>query len=101
MLIIDCYPWTRFFFPQFYRYIRHGTALRNFFLCEIADHARRIDAVDAGRADESDTDREVDNIIDAFLLDVRRQKRNIAADRNDLKGTERRYPSLLSERKHL
>lgn len=59
MLIIDCYPWTRFFFPQYYQYLKNGYAIQNFFLKEIEQHAINLDI-----------NMEPINFIDAYLHEM-------------------------------
>lgn len=56
MLIIDCYPWTRFFFPQYYKYLKNCYALQKFFLKEINQHAKSLNI-----------NSESTNFIDAYL----------------------------------
>lgn len=59
MLIIDCYPWMRFFFPQYYQYLKDGYAMQQFFLKEIEQHAINLDI-----------NSEPTNFIDAYLQEM-------------------------------
>ncbi|KAI1715123.1 cytochrome p450 domain-containing protein [Ditylenchus destructor] len=62
MLIVDSYPWMRFFIPAYWRYKKHGFELQQFFLEEIGRHIQTFDA-----------SAEPDNFIDAYLKDMHEQ----------------------------
>jgi hypothetical protein len=59
MLLIDSYPWMRYFLPKHRRYLREGFALQAFFLEEIQRHEATLDEK-----------REPDNFIDCYLKDM-------------------------------
>jgi hypothetical protein len=59
MLLVDSFPFLRFFLPSHRRYLREGFALQKFFLDEILQHERKIDDV-----------KEPNNFIDCYLKDM-------------------------------
>ncbi|KAI6222606.1 (pine wood nematode) hypothetical protein [Aphelenchoides besseyi] len=60
MLLIDNYPWFRYFLPTYSRYTRQGFALQDFFIQEISRHEENFDP-----------NREPDNFIDCYLRDMK------------------------------
>lgn len=64
MLLVDKYPWLRFFIPTYYRYSSNGSALQNFFLKHIEQHEQQM----------SDDDQEPKDFIDAYLREIRQSK---------------------------
>lgn len=59
MLLIDSYPWLRYFLPSHRRFLREGFALQRFFLDEIHRHEQEIDSI-----------KEPNNFIDCYLKDM-------------------------------
>lgn len=60
MLVIDQYPFLRWIFPAYWRYLRNGFALQRFFLKEIESHIKEFNMNNNGE--------DSDNFIDAYLL---------------------------------
>uniref|UniRef100_A0A915DP64 Cytochrome P450 n=1 Tax=Ditylenchus dipsaci TaxID=166011 RepID=A0A915DP64_9BILA len=85
MLIVDSFPWIRFIFPAYYRYLKHGCELQKFFQEEIDKHITRLDGISA---------EESTNFIDAYLIRIRKlnngapisyaQRFTLAVDTGDL-----------------
>ncbi|VDM50315.1 unnamed protein product [Toxocara canis] len=63
MLMVDSYPWMRFFLPTYYRYYRNGFALQKFFLEHIDEHEKHV----------SSDDEEPTDFIDAYIKEMRRR----------------------------
>ncbi|CEF63385.1 Cytochrome P450 18a1 [Strongyloides ratti] len=62
MLIVDCYPFMRYFLPTYYRYKRNGFKLQKFFMDEIERHSSKIqNSLETFKAT---------NFIDAYLLEM-------------------------------
>ncbi|MFH4982220.1 hypothetical protein AB6A40_008929, partial [Gnathostoma spinigerum] len=62
MLMIDTYPWIRWFLPTYYRYYRNGFALQRFFLTEIDEHEKHLTV----------EGEEPSDFIDAYIREMRR-----------------------------
>lgn len=60
MLLVDRYPFIRFFLPTYYRYRRNGFALQQFFLKHIDEHEKAL--LTSGNIDDEPRD-----FIDAYL----------------------------------
>uniref|UniRef100_A0A915D9K0 Unspecific monooxygenase n=1 Tax=Ditylenchus dipsaci TaxID=166011 RepID=A0A915D9K0_9BILA len=69
MLIVDSFPWMRFFFPAYYRYLNHGSELQKFFQEQIDEHNARLDGI---RAEKTN------NFIDAYLVRIKEQNNGAA-----------------------
>ncbi|KAI6239502.1 (pine wood nematode) hypothetical protein [Aphelenchoides fujianensis] len=65
MLLVDNYPWLRFFLPTYYRYLSQGFELQNFFIQEIQRHEAKLDP-----------NAEPDNFIDCYLRDMKSESRD-------------------------
>ncbi|VDK20921.1 unnamed protein product [Anisakis simplex] len=63
MLMVDNYPWMRFFLPTYYRYYKNGFALQRFFLDHIDVHEYNL----------SSDDEESTDFIDAYIKEMRRR----------------------------
>lgn len=59
LLLVDTFPIVRFFLPSYYRYVKGGFALQQFFLEEIERHERQLDVT-----------AEPTNFMDAYLKDM-------------------------------
>ena len=64
MLLVDRWPFLRFFFPAYWRYIRDGFALQRFLSREVETHIAHLRA--AHEKDEHPE--EPESFIDAYLL---------------------------------
>ncbi|KAH7717273.1 cytochrome P450 [Aphelenchoides avenae] len=79
LLLVDTFPIVRFFLPSYYRYVKGGFALQQFFLEEIERHERQLDVT-----------AEPTNFMDAYLKDMYEgsddtlSKMTLALDAGDL-----------------
>uniref|UniRef100_A0A0N5BKP7 Cytochrome P450 n=1 Tax=Strongyloides papillosus TaxID=174720 RepID=A0A0N5BKP7_STREA len=62
MLVVDCYPFMRYFLPTYYRYKRNGFKLQKFFMDEIERHESKIE--------NCLEEIKPNNFIDAYLLEI-------------------------------
>uniref|UniRef100_A0A0N4ZRC3 Cytochrome P450 n=1 Tax=Parastrongyloides trichosuri TaxID=131310 RepID=A0A0N4ZRC3_PARTI len=62
MMVVDCYPFMRYFLPTYYRYKNNGFQLQKFFMDEIERHSSKIEnSLEKFRPT---------NFIDAYLLEM-------------------------------